>query len=54
MRDHIDLDTLLNLLRGWYTCYWCGSLEDKDHIADHVNKCLAEVNWLREHVEKLN
>ena len=47
----IDPITLQNLMAGWFTCYWCGGLEDKDHIGDHVDNCLREVNWLRQHVE---
>ena len=44
--------TVYNLLtHGLFTCYWCGGLEDKDRIGDHVDNCLREVNWLREHVE---
>lgn len=50
-KDEIDATVLANLLNGLFTCYWCGGVEDCEHIADHVNGCLREVNWLREHVE---
>ena len=49
----MDDGTLANLLAGWFTCYWCGALEDKDHIAEHVDNCLKQVHWLKEHVESV-
>jgi hypothetical protein len=47
----IDKRVLHDLLNGWFTCYWCGDMADIDHIGEHVDRCLREVNWLREHVE---
>lgn len=52
MKAIIDADVLANLLRGQYTCYWCGDIADIEHISAHVDNCLKEVNWLREHVEQ--
>jgi hypothetical protein len=36
----IDADVLANLMNGLYTCYWCGEIEDINHIAEHVDECL--------------
>jgi hypothetical protein len=46
----IDPVTLANLLQGLYACYWCGGVEDMEHIAEHVDNCLQEVRWLNAHV----
>ena len=46
----MDLETYVNLLNGLFTCYWCGGLADKDHIAAHVDNCLKEIHWLNKHV----
>jgi hypothetical protein len=46
----IDPVTLANLLQGLYTCYWCGGVEDMEHIGPHVDNCLQEIRWLNEHV----
>jgi hypothetical protein len=47
----IDRNVYNNLMRGLFTCYWCGSVKDKYRIGEHVDGCLKEINWLREHVE---
>jgi hypothetical protein len=47
--ETIDPDIFRNLMMGLYTCYWCGGIEDIDHIADHVDNCLLEVRWLNVH-----
>ena len=46
----IDKDVFDNLMQGFYTCYWCGGVEDIHHIGAHVDNCLKEVHWLNKHV----
>lgn len=50
--ESIDQETFDNLMLGLFTCYWCGHVDDMEHIGPHVDNCLREINWLREHVEK--
>jgi hypothetical protein len=48
MHDMIDADVFANLMRGIFTCYWCGGTADAEHIADHVDNCLKEIRVLNE------
>lgn len=47
-----SIETFDNLMLGLFTCYWCGHVDDMSHIVDHVDNCLREINWMREHIEK--
>jgi hypothetical protein len=38
----IDPKVLIDLMKGFYTCWWCGATRDKDTIADHVDGCLRQ------------
>jgi hypothetical protein len=54
MENGIDPTILANLMQGLFTCYWCGEVEDGEQISEHVDRCLEEVNWLRQHVERVS